>query len=101
MRRHWPEKGEALIERLKIDLRRHEFCREDRLDLRRKGQVLARGRIVQRLDSGPVPDQQELFFRFVPDGECKHAVQAFQTIRPPFGVRLEQDLWIRTCTELV
>ncbi len=67
---------------------------ENRLDLAREDESVARVPKVQRLDAEPVPRQKQRALRLIVDGEGEHAVETLQAPLAPLLVRLQNDLGV-------
>jgi hypothetical protein len=76
--------GEALLVGARLD----EARLEDRLDLRREEQPVARLRPVEGLDPEAVPRDEQLAAIPVPDGEREHSSQAAHHIRTIATVKM-------------
>src|SRR6266480_5838596 len=75
-----PEEGKILIERLNIQLCPHESGCEDSFYLRGENKTFAAFlafylRIIERLDSHPVPHQAQRVFAVIPKRKGEHAIE--------------------------
>ena len=78
---HEPRRQEFGNDRL-VQRRANGACGQNRLDLRREQQLMIGPGVVQRLDSEPVPRQQESPARPVPQREREHPLKPLDAALP-------------------
>jgi hypothetical protein len=55
---------------------------------------------IERLDAGPIPNQQKALLNPIPDRESKHSDEAFDRCDSPQRIRFQHDLRIARALEL-
>ena len=89
---HSPCKKRA--ERHIIGILPHMRVSEECLDLGREQERAAFLRVIERLDTEPVPGTEEPLQPFVPDGKGPHAIEPLQASGSPLFVRVQDHFGI-------
>ena len=98
--RHEPE-AEERVDRLVVEVVRHEAAREDALQLGREDQEIAGFRVVERLDAEAVARDHRPPFAPVPDGRAELAAQVLRIPGAVLLVEVRQDLRVAAARERV
>ena len=91
--------GEEVRQAARVNLPRNGGVGEDRLDLRTEDQPPMIVVVIERLLTDPVAREEQAVARLVPDGNGKHAIEAFQAIRPPFFIGMQDDFGVAVRAE--
>ena len=96
-----PPSSQKIVDRRLIGRAKDARIGEQRLDLGSKQEHVILVIPVQRLDAVPVPRQEQLLARPVPDSKGKHAVEVIDAIRAPFLVSVNDHLGVGLRMKLV